>query len=554
MSIPPILGFNPIWYIADLTGKPLGGGFLVTQSSLNPEVLKPVYTDATGLTPQTYVQVTNQPAGRVGILFGLNGQAFYPLYFTFDPAFPSDGYFLQVYDSNGALVWTVDDYFPPSGGGGGEVIVTVTDLENFIVNNVMYRNIGENPISTTQMMRLAPGAHSGIASTTTTANTLGGSLPDVYFLKNNLNATDTIAFPKFTYGDTPFDPDSTPVDYLEYSCTAVGTGEVQKCVQFPITQGASNLSNLNVTVAIYARATSGSNITLSLFFRQFFGDGSSYADVLTPVGAPLALEDGWQKFVVTGTIPSVFTKVPGDCGNDSLYLLAQFPFTTLCTIDFTKPALYAFTQNSATPFVDYHSYDMIDASINAPRTGYVFGSYDLVSPPGYVMLDDTTIGDSMSGAAHIGKDYFPLYNWLWTNVSNPSTNANCIVRLAGTPNIGVSAVADFMAHKTIDLPKALGRVFSGSGTGSGLTNKVIGSFDGEQSHEMTEPELATHSHPGSTVSINHANNAAAGASRDVYQPSLGVTVTLPLTITPDGNSRPFNVIQPTSYLNYFIKL
>ncbi len=538
MAPPNVLSFNPIWYIADLTGKPLGGGFLSTQRSLNPEQLKLVYKDASNNAPWPYVQITN--VNRLGILFDENGQQG-PFYFAFDPSVPKETYLLQVYDSSGVLVWTVDHYFPPSGSGGGD-ITTVVDLENIIINNVMYRNLGVTPVTTTQVMKLAPGAHSAIPATTTASNVALGSLPDVYLLKNNLAASDMISFPRFTVDQsTSFAPDTTPIDFLEYACSNSPAGETQKCVQFPITKGVQNLSGQPCTVTIWARATAGSSPTLQLVFRQFFGDGAPASpDVFTAIGAPLPLTNAWQQFSFTSIIPDVFGTTLGQCGNDTLFLQVQFPLGVICTIDFTKPAIYL---NDVAPSIDYHTYDMIDGIINAPRTGYVFGSYDLVAPPGYLMLDDTNIGSSASTATHKGTDYFPLYNWLWLNVSSPSANANCPV----TGGLGANAVADFTANKNLALPKALGRVLGGAGSGAGLTPRVLGSFLGTETISIAD--MPSHTHTADVFSPNPNSPPLTTFSSFNAAGTMGTATT-----NARGGSGADGKMQPTSFLNYFIKL
>lgn len=531
MSISYNLAPNPKWYISDLSGRPLGGGYMATFRSLNPSQIKLVYQDQAGNFPWPYVTIPN--VGSLGILFDENGSQG-PFYWAFDTANPQETYYLEVYDSDGVLQWTIDNFTPPS-GSGGSIITTAVDLENIVVNNVMYRNTGSTPISTSQVLRLAPGAHSGLATTSSNAN------PDIYFLKNNLNATDNISFPRFTLGDTSFAPDTTPYDYFQYECTNSPASETQKCVQFPITKNVQNLSNQQVTVTIWARYLSGTG-TITLLFRQFFGNGGSpSADVLTTVQT-FTLSNIWQKFSITTTIPSVTGKTLGSCANDALFLQVQMPLGVPTKINFTKPSVYI---GDLSPSSDYHTYDMIDAIINAPRTGYVFGSYDLVAPPGYIALDDGSIGSSGSVATQKGTDVFPLYNWLWTNVSQPSSNANCPV----SGGLGANAVSDFTANKTLTLPRALGRVFSGSGTGSGLTAHALGQFGGEEAHTQTIAEMPAHNHPGSTVG---AEDQAGGTPFVRSGPAQDHTIAL--NIASQGGGTPFNVIQPTSYLNYFIKL
>lgn len=537
MTITYTLAPNPKWYIADLVGRPLGGGYLATFRSLPPQQIKLVYEDPAGVFPWPYVIIPN--VGSMGILFDENGSQG-PFYWEFDSANPEETYYLEVYDANGILQWTVDDFTPPS-GGGGSIITEAIDLENIIVNNIMWRNTGSTPISTSEFMVVAPGAHAGLSQTASNAG------PDICFIKNNLNAIDTIAFPKFNLGSTPFMPDVTPYDYLEYTCSNAPTGEIQKCFQFPITKNIQNLGNQVATVTIWAQYRGGTG-TLTLQWRQFFGDGGSPSpDVITVIDT-LPLSNEWEKFVVTTTIPSALNSPPynlGDCGNDALFLQVQMPLDVITIIDFTKPSVYL---NNISPDIDYHTYDMIDGIINAPRTGYVFGSYDLIAPRGYLAMGDGTIGSSASGATNAGTYTFPLYNWLWMNVSNPSSNAWCPV----TGGLGASAVVDFVANKPLALPLALGRTFAGAGTGAGLTDRILGQYLGSETISIAA--MPAHNHPGSTVATTDHSPTFSPISHAMGTDVQSGTPTLALSIATQGSGEANGNISPTSFLNYFIKL
>src|ERR1700756_3640249 len=140
MALTYNLGFVPKWYIADLVGKPLGGGYLVAYSNLNHTTLNLIFQDPAGLEPWPLDPVPNTDLN--GILFDENGSQG-PFYFLFNTATPAVLYYLEVYDSNGVLQWTMDDYIPPS-GTGGSIITTNSNLNNLIVNSPMWRMINQN--------------------------------------------------------------------------------------------------------------------------------------------------------------------------------------------------------------------------------------------------------------------------------------------------------------------------------------------------------------------------------------------------------------------------
>jgi len=372
----------PKWYIADLAGKPLGAGYMETFSSLDHNVVKLVYQDAAGATPWP-AQIDFDANGSQG-----------PFYWKLDTDNPLEKYYIRVYDINGVFQWDIDDYTPevdpvtpPSSRG----------LENLIVNNVMINNFGAsaNPIASTAF-KIASGAHSKLAQTSSNFS------PDIWFIKNNLNATDQLSFVDFTLGDNPFTPDITPGQYLRYVCTAAGAGETTKKVQFPITQNVQNLTEQEVTFSIWIRCNSGSALfTASLI--QFFGDG---AGASTSVTTTITLSDtlgvSWKQLTGTVTIPSVSGKTIGGCYNDGLFLALNYPQSTTTSIDFTKPCLYV---GEVTLVEEFQTNDKIEAVTNSNRTGDIIVTWATNPRFGYVPANDGSIGTTGTGATTRSNRY-----------------------------------------------------------------------------------------------------------------------------------------------------
>jgi hypothetical protein len=440
-SLAPV----PKWYIADLVGKPLAGGYMATFSSLNNAQFKAVYEDPAGMFPWPYVTIPN--VGSLGILFDENGSQG-PFYFKFDSTVPDDLYYLEIYDSNGVLQWTINN-FTGSGSGGGGVITEAFDLQNLIPNNVMYRNTGPTAIDPSTFTVLAPGANAGLVLTASLAG------PDICFVKNNGSATDRISFPKFTLGSTPLTGDVTPVDYLHFVCSSAGSGEASKYVQFPITQGCQNLTNQDVTVTIWARCTAG-NTSLTPYFLQFYGDGAGASTSTRTAIQTLTLTSSWQKFTMQTTVPDATGKVIGGCNNDGLFLQVEFPLDATTTIDFTKPCLFL---GSISPAQQYDTYDAIDGVIDTARTGDIITSVRGDSRNGWVPMNDGTIGNSSSNAVtRAADDTFPLFDLLWgmTPFYVPMYDS------AGTlQSRGASSIVDYVANRQISLTKSLGQVMAG---------------------------------------------------------------------------------------------
>lgn len=537
MAFTYVLAPNPKWYIADLTGLPLAAGTMKTYSNLNKTVFKYVYRDAGG----------NQ-AWTDPVLFDENGSQG-PFYWAVNDSDADDTYYIEVYDVDGVLQWTIENFSPPASGGGGGNVTTAIDLKNYITNNVMLRNFGASPspIVLTEF-KIASGAHAGLAQT---AANYG---PDIWFVKNNTSATDQLSFVDFTPIGTAFlTADTTPVQYVKYACTGAGTGETKKCVQFPITKSVQNLSNSAMTATIWARCNSG-NTQLSLYWAQFFGDGTATPGSATArtLIQTLTLTSSWVKYTVTANVPSVSGKTLGDCGNDGLFFQVEYPYDALTNIDFAKPCVFL---GSVIPTITYDANDTIEAVINSPRTGYIFPSYDLVAPFGYLLMDDGTIGSASSGATNrANTDTFPLYNWLWNNVTSPSGNTLCVVSGGA---LGASAAADFSANRTLTLQAMMGRALSSAGAGSGLTSRALGSITGSETHTLIEAELASHTHGwtwnGAPTSAALLSDQASGG----VPPQLGTGAGGPnkaVEIANTGSGTPFSIMQPASFVKFFIKL
>jgi microcystin-dependent protein len=131
---------------------------------------------------------------------------------------------------------------------------------------------------------------------------------------------------------------------------------------------------------------------------------------------------------------------------------------------------------------------------------------------------------------------------------------------------------------TFNLPDLRGRAPIGSGTGVGLTPRVLGTHGGEETHVLTIPELASHTHtdtghihtdaghthpPAVTTSFLVTNGAGAGLAG-----GAGVTYAEPTAtnsgtaniqtghaaLQNTGSGTAHNNMQPWLAVNYIIKI
>ncbi len=554
MTVSYDLGFEPLWYISDLNGTAAGDAHLYSWRSLDKAEPKPIYTDPAGQYPFT------NP-----IIFDANGVAPGPLYFKEDSTNTDETYFLQVYNGDrntgGVLLWEVDGYLPSTGGGGGSDVTEVLPLVNYIANNQFINHTTTQTTTSLTSLVVAPSNHQGFTpyiAANPLIGTYGALGPDIMFLKNSTANTDSITFPAFTFGGSELTPDVTPPRYLNYTCSTSNAGETYKCFQFPITQNVQNLSNQDMTFRIWAKATSGTP-DIKLYTRQYYGSGTgatAESSSTRQLIDTITLSTSWTSYVSTFTMPNVSGKTLGTPGlttnDDAVYLQLQVPLNTACGILFTKPLLFL---GSVSPTTEFDNYDQINSIDSTARCGDVKVGYLATAPLGWLLMNDTSIGNTGSGATNAGDYTFQLYTTIYTAVID--TWAPVSGGRSGGGNTVANAITDFLAGKTLTLPLALGRAMANFGTATGVTAPtawVLGQNAGEQKHLMALDELVQHTHNpvvGSTAYImggtSSTGDAPSGGSLGSKSTTGGVT-----SATVPNNA--FNVVQPTSFMNFYIKL
>lgn len=526
MAITYNLAPIPKWVLINNEGTVAGGAKLYTYRSLNKTEQKLVYQDSGGTIPWT------NP-----IIFDLNGVQG-PFYWSSNSADLEDTYYLEAYDSNDNLLWTLDDYFPVGSGGGGTV-TTYVPISNYIANNQLIDHIDDtaSPINSTNLV-IAPSNHKGFtpALINPVVGTYGVVGPDIRFIKNSTANTDQITFPLFALADAPLTGDVTPVDYLRYVCTTSLAGETYKNIQFPITQKVKNLSNQTMTFNFWAKSASSS--VLTLYVRQYFGSAPTASADFRDAIDTITLSAAWDQYSVNVTIPDVAGKSIGTVGlqtdDDAVYIQLEFPLNTACDVSICKPALYLGTVD---PSLDFEDYDQINSINSTPRTGDIKTSLLSSAPNGWVAMNDGSIGNVGSGATNrANKDTFQLYKTIWDGVLDAWAPVST--------GRGATAVADFVAGKTLTLPRSLGRALAGAGTGATLTARVLGEYVGAETHTLTVPEIPSHNH---TVQVG-----VSGFSGSAPTTALDSGSTFNTNNTGGGGAH--NNMQPTSFFNVFIKL
>lgn len=193
-------------------------------------------------------------------------------------------------------------------------------------------------------------------------------------------------------------------------------------------------------------------------------------------------------------------------------------------------------------------------------TGVAQLTLQTVADPGWIMANDGTIGNVGSGATFANISALALYTLIWNNIPDAFAPV--------TGGRGGSAALDWAALKPMALTKMLGRALAISGSGSGLSARVLGQNLGEETHLLITPEIPAHSHPNTAVQAGHAhtfpvfvpgsvtNTAAVGDATTQRGTVTTDTQTPVITMTNAnaGGGGTHNNMQPTSFLNAQIKL
>lgn len=510
MTIEYFLAPNARWQGRDETGQPIIGGFLFTWLT-QTRIPKATYSDPSGMNANPNPVI-------------LDGKGEANIYWADD-----EFYDIELYTHDGQLVYTQSNYPFVSTSGGGPITV-VQDNANLIRNpQFTYWN------NTTEFEDISKSS-----------NRYDYIADDWVFDRSNLNATIDIDRGVFSFGQP--DVVASPINYLHYeSKNAGGGGETFKYVGQYI-KSVKSLANTEVSIAFYAKSSSSSTISISL--EQYFGSGGSPSVSVNTIALTQALSPTWERFEATVTLPSISGKTPGTDGNDALIFRINLPLNQTAVVDVANVQLQA--NNAATDFpysTPNDQYKCIDSQIDDGvfKTGDIKKTLRLTADNGWVLCDESTIGNSASGASIPALKTKALFELIWNNVDNAYVP---ILDSGGMPTTrGATAQDDYNADKRMTLTKSLGRVLAGY---SDLLSHPIGSYVGEEKHLQAENEVGRHRHPLETDNYTAWKTDIGGTPGT---DNVGTAKAQRTDYNLEAKDQvPFNIMQPTVYVNVMIKL
>lgn len=180
----------------------------------------------------------------------------------------------------------------------------------------------------------------------------------------------------------------------------------------------------------------------------------------------------------------------------------------------------------------------------------------LTTPPfGWLMFDDTFVGDNLSGAAHASINNQAVFNALF----NGANDAYCPIQTSsGTATTraaqGNSAATAWANHCRMAFPKTLGRALAVAGAGVSLSGRAMGQALGEESHPLTIAEIPTLGTFLTNVDLQNESSGTGWVNNDGSSGNGGAYSLVKTTANAGGGGTPHNTMQPTTFLNAMIKL
>lgn len=177
------------------------------------------------------------------------------------------------------------------------------------------------------------------------------------------------------------------------------------------------------------------------------------------------------------------------------------------------------------------------------QTGNILPSYRNDERSGFILATEGTIGSSKSNASvRANDDTENLYMVWWTTYPNEYAPV-----IGGRGN---TAAEDWSDNKPLTIPVIPGRLVSNSGNGDGLPERTLGESTGAETHALTELEAAEHTHSTSVYNAGSTNTSIL----QFYTSGLGVQGPIRNHYETEGTGAPHNNVQPTTFINLYIKL
>jgi microcystin-dependent protein len=214
-------------------------------------------------------------------------------------------------------------------------------------------------------------------------------------------------------------------------------------------------------------------------------------------------------------------------------------------------------------------------SLGGFTTGDVKLTFKTAADPGWVLMNDSTLGDASSNSTYANAAAGALFILLYNNIADADAPILTSGGAATTRGAQGSAATAFANHCRLTLPLVLGRALAAAGGGIGSLGHALG----EQTHTLVVGEIPAHTHGYSGTTGNesathihatpiqpsaHQFQTTAGGSENPIVAGGGTNAGTESAVhahafsgTTDngsGGGGAHNNMQPTTFLNVMIKL
>jgi hypothetical protein len=160
------------------------------------------------------------------------------------------------------------------------------------------------------------------------------------------------------------------------------------------------------------------------------------------------------------------------------------------------------------------NYAALAAALGLPTTGDARLTFKAVADAGWVLANDGSIGNAVSGATNrANADTVNLFTFFYNTYNDGSVPVQTSSGSATTRATQGTAAVAYAANCRLVLPRALGRaLIVGSAVGAagaGLTARFPGGFGGEENHLLTSAEVPNHYH---AVSISSTGTSSGSGT------------------------------------------
>ncbi len=437
------------YFVDKTTGLPLSGGFVYSYID-GTNILKPVYNLTGSSSSPVYTALPNPiPLSGVGTITDGSGNDILPYWFPFDTNGNVQLYKVVVKDSIGTTQFTRQAW--PNTATAvtpGTAAYTYNYVRNWQFfswsNSISYAPVGIGSVIPTDFI-----------------------IDDWLYQQNDAGQIINITQGIYTLG-----VDSVPTNspfYLNYNNTSVtGVGTYNRFAQN--FDSVETLAGQQVAVEIWLQSVSGALGPISIDLRQFFGSGGGgSADFVNPIFNIPTITTSWARYTGSALITSTTSKTRGANGDDTATLEINMPLNVAANINIGSVRLELGNAITGTQLISND--DMVQqtntfAIYPTFTTGDVKATVKIAADPGWLMMNNGTIGDQLSGSsAYGGQGAFALFTLLWNNIAKPHPSYCPMLSQSGLPiSPGISALSDWINHDRLTLPNTLGRSLAGAGT------------------------------------------------------------------------------------------